>query len=272
MQPLQSAVTEPVSGKFPKTHHIPAWYHMGDTRRLQIIREIIESYGRDPRIAEAAVAILKKSGAQPREYVAQAQALLGWVQQNIYYLNEPGERLQAPLYTLEKRFGDCDDEVILLCSFFEACRLPWKLALAGKNRQGKLVQFIEGERIPHGVKWSHIYCIVGDQPFNPKRWFPAEPTLQVPLGWDVVQAANLPRSHSSMPELGQVSGGRATGTAIGSSIAAQNPWKRVYPAIAIGAATAIATELLLEFIRSSSLYLDWKEGRQESRKERKKAR
>ena len=271
MRPLQSAVTEPVSGRFPKTHHIPAWYQMGDVRRLRIIREIVESYGRDPRIAETAVTILKQAGVAPRSYVGQAEALLQWVQRNIYYINEPGERLQSPLYTLEKRFGDCDDEVILLCSFFEACRLPWKLALAGKAKDGRLIQYIEGERLPKGVKWTHIYCIVGDQPFRPKAWFPAEPTLQVPLGWDVVQAYARADAGIPVPELGQT-GGRSTGAAIGATVAADNPWKRVYPAIIIGAATAITTEILLEFIRSSHLYLDWRESRQQTRKKRKKAK
>ena len=215
MQPLQSAYTTPVSGQFPTTHHIPNWYSIGDVRRLKIIREIIESYGKDPRISGQAVQILRGSGIEPRNYMGQAQALLEWTQQQIYYVNEPGERLQAPLATLRMGYGDCDDMVILLCSFFESIRLPWKLSLAGKDkRTGKLVQYVEGTRLPPGVQWTHIYCIVGDHPFSAKRWFSAEPTLQVPLGWDVVKATNTQHTHAS-PRIGRSiargNGGRSSG-------------------------------------------------------------
>ena len=274
MQPLQSAYTTPVSGEFPTTHHIPHWYSGGDVRRLKIIREIIESYGKDPRISGQAVQILRGSGIAPRDYPGQAQALLEWTQQEIYYVNEPGERLQAPLATLRMGYGDCDDMVILLCSFFESIRLPWKLALAGKDkRTGKLVQYIEGNRLPPGVQWTHIYCVVGNHPFAPKKWLSAEPTLQVPLGWDVVKATNTQHTHA-LPELGAVSPGGVSGGVAGGTIGAavgtvKSEWTRILPAIVIGAAVSVFTDILLELVRSGDLYLDWKESHQAARKKTK---
>jgi hypothetical protein len=65
--------------------------------------------GRDPRIAKLALKVIRQSGAKPREYEKQAAALLKWVQdpKNCYYINEPGERLQDPIYTIKVKHGDC---------------------------------------------------------------------------------------------------------------------------------------------------------------------
>jgi hypothetical protein len=92
-----------------KVHHLPDWGGYDDPRKLQIIREIAEQRGRDPRIATLAVRIIKDAKCQPREYKKQAAALLAWVQdpKNIYYVNEPGERLQDPIYTIKQGYGDC---------------------------------------------------------------------------------------------------------------------------------------------------------------------
>jgi hypothetical protein len=100
-----------------KVHHLPDWGGYDDPKKLQIIREISEQRGRDPRIASLAVRIIKEAKCQPREYKKQAAALLAWVQdpKNIFYINEPGERLQDPIYTIKKGYGDCfvEDTLVL---------------------------------------------------------------------------------------------------------------------------------------------------------------
>lgn len=182
----------------PKTYHIEGWGGMGDQRRLKVIREVAMRRGRDPRIATLALTIIRDAGVKPRDYVGQAAALLKWVQnpKNCYYINEPGERLQDPLYTLKVKYGDCDDMALLLCALFESVKLEWKLVISGRNRVTKQkVRHVEGEYYPANVQWAHIYCMVGDRPFTPKRWFFCEPTLNgAPLGWDVVagSAKDLP--------------------------------------------------------------------------------
>jgi hypothetical protein len=172
-----------------EVHHLPDWGGYDDPKRLQVIRSIAMQRGRDPRIASLAVDIIKKAGAKPREYKKQAAALLKWVQdpKNIYYVNEPGERLQDPIFTIKQGWGDCDDQVIVLGALFESIRLPWKLVIAGTNPAGKKVRHIEGARFPKGNKWAHIYLAVGVPPFKPKEWYFCETTVnKVPLGWDVV--------------------------------------------------------------------------------------
>jgi len=109
LAPLDLAGTE--------VHHLPDWKGYGDPKRMQIIRHIAMMRGRDPRIASLAVDIIKKAGVPPRDYKGQAEALLKWVQDpdNIYYVNEPGERLQDPIFTIRNGWGDCfaEDTLVL---------------------------------------------------------------------------------------------------------------------------------------------------------------
>ncbi len=171
-----------------EVHHLPDWKGYEDPKRLQIIRHIAMMRGRDPRIANLAVEIIKKAKVKPRDYKGQAAALLKWVQdpKNIYYVNEPGERLQDPIFTIKQGWGDCDDQVLVLTAFFESIRLKWKLVLGG-TCNGKKVRHIEGQPFSRGCKWAHIYAMVGTPPFRPTKWYYCETTVQgVPLGWDVV--------------------------------------------------------------------------------------
>ena len=182
-----------------KVYHLPNWHSLSHPQRLGIIRQLSMMRGRDPRIAKLAVSILKKYNTKPRQYDLQAAALLKWIQtpKNFYYVNEPGERLQDPIYSIDVRHGDCDDAAGLLCALFESINLPWKLCLSGRDAQGKKVRHIEGQAIQPGCTWSHIYCMVGTPPFQPSRWFFCEPTVEgVPLGWDVVDG-----DHSYLPEM-----------------------------------------------------------------------
>jgi hypothetical protein len=182
-----------------KVYHLPDWHSLSHPERLVVMRQIAAMRGRDPRIAKLALKIIRSSGAQPRQYEKQAAALLKWVQdpKNCYYVNEPGERLQDPIYTLRVKHGDCDDMVLLLCSLFESVNLPWKQVLSGRGHNGEKIRYIEGQPIPPAKAWAHIYCMVGTPPFQPNRWYFCEPTVQgVPLGWDVIDG-----DHRFLPEM-----------------------------------------------------------------------
>ena len=262
MQALRGTHTQRVDLGTTKVFHLKNWDSMGDPRKLQVISEIIDSYGRDPRIAEQAVAILRQSGIAPRDYTGQQAALLAWVQNNIYYVNEPGERLQAPLWTLEKKFGDCDDMIILLLSFYHTLGFPWKLVISGVSPKGQKQRYIQGQkRIPKG-NWTHIYGMVGDQPFNPNKWHFVEPTLQgAPFGWDVVAAKGnvLPEMQGAMAGFGASSMGAGIGTGIGIGVGtgaaahhqegSQHYLREVLTAVVIAVVSSVATELWLENIR-----------------------
>jgi len=181
----------------PKVFDLPAFDDYQDPKKMDVISKIAENAGRDPRMATVAVDILRKAGVQPRDYKAQAAALLAWVQdpKNIYYVNEPDERLQDPFYTLKVKYGDCDDMAILLYALSRSIRLPARLVISGLDKRGKKVRYHQGDKhFPKNVDWAHIYLMIGDRPYGEPNWHYAEPTLRVPLGWDVVanNAALLP--------------------------------------------------------------------------------
>jgi len=172
-----------------KVYHLPTWKHKSDPTRIKALREIAMKAGRDPRIATQAISIVRAAGVKPRDTRGQSAALLKWVQTQIYYANEPGERLQDPVYTLKQniRYGDCDDMALVLGAFLESLRIPWKFVLSGRGPTGNLLRWCEGEPRKR-AKWAHIYLAVGNKPYKPTKWIFAEPTLHVPLGWDIVNA------------------------------------------------------------------------------------
>ena len=197
----------------PKVTHLAGWGNMSDPARVAFLRSVAEPAGRDPRIRALAAQILAQAGVDQRQYERQADALLKWVQQNIAYLNEPGETLQDPGYTLRVKHGDCDDMAILLAALYESIRLPWKFVLAGtipSTRQR--VRWVEGQPFPRGAIMAHIYLAVGFPVFKPQRWVFVEPTVKgAPLGHDVTAPAEPVLSRTTLPELGAWGATPATG-------------------------------------------------------------
>lgn len=116
-QSLPAKIEQLDLGKGTTVHHLPDWNKYDDPKKLEVLRKIAEMRGRDPRIAKLAVSIIKKAKVKPRDYKGQAAALLKWVQspKNVYYVNEPGERLQDPIFTIKNGFGDCfaEDTLVL---------------------------------------------------------------------------------------------------------------------------------------------------------------
>lgn len=180
---------KPVALDAPKVFDLYQFDGYSDPRKLDVISKIAEQYGRDPRLATLAVNIFRQYGVEPRDYKGQGAALLKWVQENIYYVNEPDERLQEPTYTLRVRYGDCDDEAILLYALARSVRLPARLVISGLDRKGRKIRYHHGDpNFPRDVNWSHIYLQLGDRPYGKPEWIYAEPTMKVPFGWDVVGA------------------------------------------------------------------------------------
>lgn len=268
-----------------KVYHLPKWHTLSHPERLKVIRQIAMMRGRDPRIAQLAVDIIKKSGVRPRQYAQQAAAILSWVQdpENIYYVNEPGERLQDPIYTIKQGHADCDDQVLVLCALFESVGLPWKLVLSGRNGAGRKIRHIEDQAVDPLARWSHIYCMVGDKPFRPSVWYFAEPTVEgVPLGWDVVsgdhsflpemakptrgpaQIAASPQNHQGyrapLPSRGGMSPayqealGSLIPVAVASSVADEKTTHWTKHPIVTGVVIAVGTTLLLEWVKGEGMW------------------
>ncbi len=247
----------------PQTYHLANWNRLTDQQRVAFLRQVAEQRGRDPRVRELVFGILQQAGADQREYVKHAAVLLKWVQDNILYLNEPGEILQDPLYTLQKRAGDCDDLADLLASLYEAARLPWRYVLSGFKPNGEKVRWVEGDRMIPGVKWAHIYLAVGSPPFRPTEWRFAEPSIKgVPLGWDVIAASEgrtAPGSTpaSVLPELAAMHGVDAS--ALPAPVAAMASafegwdWTKFHQQVAFTVAVGLASSLVLVALRKAKV-------------------
>jgi len=232
----------------PKTWKIDDWSSMNQQQRMAFLRHVSSTAGQDPRIATLAVNIFRSSGVKPRDYKNQAKALLSWVQNNIYYVNEPNERLQDPTYTLNVGYGDCDDMSLLLGALCESVKLEYRYVLAGRMKNGKIDRWIEGEPMKNGT-WSHIYLIIGYPPFKPQKWVYAEPTIQsAKLGWDIVQAKN--GSAVSLPELGDTGVETQTQKTLVSQLKDGLHPTRLIPTVIVAGITSVLVAEFASYFRT----------------------
>jgi len=180
-------------------YHVAAWNRWDDRRRVAFLRTMAERYGNDPALRWFTVQrILQPAGVAPMDYEGQARALLIWVQTQIYYANEPGEQIQSPWRTIAEGTGDCDDMALVLAALAHSIGLGFKFAIAGTDKQGRPVRWIDGERWKP-AEYSHIYLQLGWPALNPQVWASAEPTLRgTPLGFDVVASSPLSASPLSV--------------------------------------------------------------------------
>jgi hypothetical protein len=232
------------------------WAGWSDSSKMKALRELAIEYGNDPRTRWFTASILRRRRVDFRDYERTAATLLKYVQDHITYTNEQGEQIQAPWWTLRYQTGDCDDMAVLLAAMAQSIRLPWKFALGGRDRKGGAVRYIDGEKEPRGVEYTHIYLYLGWPPFKPTQWAAAEPTLRgAPLGYDVVlQGAGQmgqggQRGHM-MPEL--------SGAAYGGGIQLFPQMEQksrgdlirdLIVGIGVGVVTSVATTLVVDYIR-----------------------
>lgn len=239
----------------PQVYHFSNWGQMSDPDRVGALRTIVKGSARDPRIRTLVFRILQEAGTDQRKFQDQASVLLHWVQEHIHYLNEPGEILQDPLYTLGVGAGDCDDMALLLATFYEAIRLEWRFVLAGSDPRTKArARWTEGEPFPRGVRWEHIYLKVGWPPFRPSRWTWAEPTVRgKPLGWDFQGHLEATGQVPPLPELAGVPSTGAASTASGIAAAGgyfENwDWEKIAMSVVIGVVTSVASQAILAAIQ-----------------------
>lgn len=194
-----------------KIYHVGRWFKAHDARKVKWLRQLAQDYGADPQMRWFTAKIVENAGAQPRDYQAQAAAILAFVQNHVYYTNEPGEQIQSPWRTLSVKNGDCDDCATLMASMAESIALPWRFALGGKMRDGRPVRWIEGQPWPAGAQMGHIYVFLGWPPFAPSAWAAAEPTVRgLPLGHDVV-TQGVPEGMRGGHDLGSGTSNRGVG-------------------------------------------------------------
>jgi hypothetical protein len=206
LKPVKYGGDSPLAGRVWRVEGFERWLM---TKRIAWLRAYIEDVARDPMIVAKATDIIRAAGAVPRDHQAQWAALLKFVQTDFYYVNEPKERFQSPQYSLSVLHGDCDDAYILLAALGASIRLPWRTVISGRDARRERCRWVEGIGRPDPTaEWAHIYLQVGGPAFHPTWWAWAEPTLPVPLGWDVMKSKGvlpeMARSRIAMGALGEI--------------------------------------------------------------------
>jgi len=134
---------------------------------MRALRAIINHAADHPTINTVARRILRRYHTPDRDQFAQARALHAWVQGNIKWVPEKGDKFVHPIWTLYNGAGDCDCHVALLGALLESIRIPVKLYI-----------------LRRGGRSIHVYLKVGLPGIRPRRWIPAETSLRKPFGWD----------------------------------------------------------------------------------------
>lgn len=179
--PVKYEGDSPMAGRL---FTVPGWSKWNMKQRLAFMRAFVEDKARDPMIAEKSEEIIRAAGVREGDYKGEWAALLKWVQRNVRFKAEPEEQLQSPQYTLTQMYADCDDKALLLAALGHARRLPYRFTLSGRDDGNRRVRWVEGHGDPPTASWSHIYLHSRWPPFRPTHGAFAEPTLDVPLGWD----------------------------------------------------------------------------------------
>jgi len=131
---------------------------------LRRMRELVRAAKVDPRVMQSAHGIIY---TQPeRDELAEARVLYEYVRDWVRYVRDVHgvETLAYPYLTLQRGIGDCDDQVTLLCSLFEAAGYPTRFVMTGYD----------------GGPFSHVYC----QVFAAGQWIDCDPIERAAVfGW-----------------------------------------------------------------------------------------
>lgn len=125
---------------------------------------------RSPSVRQIAAGVVKK--VPSREWKQEAVALFEWTRKNIRYTLDPNgvELFQSADRSLQEGIGDCDDQVIVLCSLLQCVGIPTRLRIIG----------LKGRK-----EFSHIYTLAGLPPEKPQIWMPLDPARPEDAGWEL---------------------------------------------------------------------------------------
>jgi hypothetical protein len=96
----------------------------GVTDTLKLMAQVARQYKVNPVIRQTSARIVQ--GCPPKDDLSEAAALQNWVRSNIRYVGDvvDVETIQTPDYTLQERYGDCDDQSVLLATLLLAIGIP----------------------------------------------------------------------------------------------------------------------------------------------------
>lgn len=128
------------------------------------MRQLINAYKTDVEIRTTAANIVFLT--PEKDDFAEVEAVYNWVRDHVRYLKDVNqvETLTTPDRTLQLRYGDCDDQVVLLGSMLESIGYPTRIVLAGYSDPGV---------------YEHVYL----QACVQNQWVDLDPTEQIPMGF-----------------------------------------------------------------------------------------
>lgn len=146
---------------------VDGWH--GTVRTIRQMQRLVDQGKKDPTVQFTARQIARKH--HPKSYLGQARGIFEFVKKYIHYVRDPRdvELIHAPLYTLQARAGDCDDQVILFCSLAEAIGFKCRFKTIKAD-----------PKFP--TEFSHIYSEIH---VPGKGWMPADTIVErAKLGWE----------------------------------------------------------------------------------------
>jgi len=135
----------------------------GTEKTLATMRELVNRGKVNPAIRQAATTV---AFLQPeKDHRAEAEAIFNEVRDGIRYMRDVHgvETLQEPQITLAVRYGDCDDQTVLLASMLESVGIATRFVVAGyrdQNYEHVYLQAWLGEWVnmdatePHGMGFA----------------------------------------------------------------------------------------------------------------------
>lgn len=126
---------------------------VGARQSLKLMRGIILRYRYHPLLIAYARQIVNSSGIRQKDYPAQVQAVFNWIRNNIAFVRDPRgiDLYMTPDVILRTGAGDCDDFVILFCTFMEALGHPTGLMAVQQPGYDTFNHVVAITRI--GTKW-----------------------------------------------------------------------------------------------------------------------
>src|SRR5690348_15235618 len=161
----------------------------GVAQTIALMRRLIDSGVKNPRINALAVSILQQSGAPQHDPLAEARAIYSWMLANIRFVNDPvgvdqdgtinaKETLRTPETTLNIAAGDCDDFTVLMSTLLQSIGLSTRIITVASDPSDPS-QFthvypevlIDGEWIPvDAARPGAQFGLAPDRVYRRKVW------------------------------------------------------------------------------------------------------
>lgn len=132
----------------------------GTRATLRLMADLVRQYRIDPTIRGQAASLVQRVQAQ--NYANEVQEVFYYVRDQIRYLMDINgvETIQTPVFTLQHRYGDCDDKSTLLAALLESIGHPSRFIAVGYHAPGEFDHVFVETLI--GTRWTPLDAIVPD--------------------------------------------------------------------------------------------------------------